>query len=220
MRDAYPATYRDARGEEATVIYNDGKTLQMTLRGVTFTGDSLNDFEPTVPLADPRLAEFPLHRWNENVVELCACVIEFEMPLPVQTPTGIVQGRLSVRLEMESHDGRGPDWTVVVLALDVLGGTYRSSGESGGFEDEIIELQQQLPEGALIRACATCAFSDYSVYGHGMFGDMFCFQDQRQEYLAVRSKRDYMRLGCTEVVQETYLCPEFARRQPGTGYRG
>jgi hypothetical protein len=44
----------------------------------------------------------------------------------------------------------------------------------------------------------------------------------KAEYLKVRTKGEYMRVmnRYTERVQETYLCPEFERRKPGTGYRG
>ena len=51
---------------------------------------------------------------------------------------------------------------------------------------------------------------------------MLCYRDNREEYLAVKSKREYMNMKGrpTEQVQETYLCPEFQRRIAGTGYRG
>lgn len=82
--------------------------------------------------------------------------------------------------------------------------------------------QEALPEGVSLKACLSCAFSDYSVYGHALFGNMPCFRDQKAAYLAVRDKDGYMDMmdGFTEMAQETYLCIEFERRKPGTGYRG
>ncbi len=73
-----------------------------------------------------------------------------------------------------------------------------------------------------MKACINCAFSDYSVYGHDIFGNMDCFRHCKAAYLSVKNKGDYMALRCPVVdrVQETYLCPEFERRTPGTGYRG
>ncbi len=55
-----------------------------------------------------------------------------------------------------------------------------------------------------------------------MFGCMACFRDNKENYLQVSSKADIFRIWdtLTEYVQETYLCPEFQRRRPGTGYRG
>ena len=56
MITRYLALYRDAHGEEATVIENDGKTLRMVVRGVEFTGTMFDDFEPSIAQDDPDLA--------------------------------------------------------------------------------------------------------------------------------------------------------------------
>ena len=94
----------------------------------------------------------------------------------------------------------------------------------GGFEEILQALQLALPSNTYMKSCVNCAFSDYSVYGHGYFGGMLCFRHQKSKYLAVESKEEYMDVmdahDLTEVVIETYLCPEFERRAPGTGYRG
>ena len=59
-------------------------------------------------------------------------------------------------------------------------------------------------------------------WGHDLFGGLACFRDNKSGYRAVRSEGDSFRIWATvtEFVQETYLCPEFERRLPGTGYRG
>jgi hypothetical protein len=100
--------------------------------------------------------------------------------------------------------------------------TLTSGGWSGWFEDELLDLQRQLPPGAYLKACINCAYSDYNPYGHGMFGCLACFRGNKAGYWAVGGKRDLLlvRDTMTEYVQETYLCPEFERRHPGTGYRG
>jgi hypothetical protein len=49
---------------------------------------------------------------------------------------------------------------------------------------------------------------------------MQCHRDAKEQYLAVRSKQDYWSVPVTEDVPETYLCPQYQRRVPGTGYRG
>jgi len=223
MQAAYPATFRDRHDEEAATLQNDGKWLQFTVRGVAFAGTQLDDFTPAVPPDDPLLADFTVNRWDENTVELCGCVIEFRMPLPVMTPAGVVEASLNVRVELGlPKEGGGIDREEFVLALHLGGGVYRSSGSSGWLEDELLEVQRALPEGTYLRACINCAFSDYSVYGHGAFGCMFCFRGVKAEYRNVRTKADYFGVmdRYTELVQETYLCPEFEQRRPGTGYRG
>lgn len=79
-----------------------------------------------------------------------------------------------------------------------------------------------MPEGVFIKACINCRYSDYSPYGHGLFGCMTCFRNIKAEYLKVTTKQEFWSLHGRQdrFVQETYLCGEFERRIPGTGYRG
>jgi hypothetical protein len=51
---------------------------------------------------------------------------------------------------------------------------------------------------------------------------MMCFKNLKNEYLKVTSKDEFWSVHdrFDRLVQETYLCPEFSRRVPGTGYRG
>ena len=219
MNADYPTRYRDRHGEVATVIRNDGKRLSMTVRGVEFRGSMLDDFEP-VGVVEPAAASFPL-----DAGSLCSCDIEFEMPLAAVVRGVATEGVLSVRLEL--GDPRplprgGIDREVLTLALSIDGQVYRSAGTSGWFEDELLDLHRQLPEGVAMKACITCAFSDYSPYGHGLFGGLACFRDNKSGYLACRGKAGIFAVWgtMTEFVQETYLCPEYERRVPGTGYRG
>lgn len=49
---------------------------------------------------------------------------------------------------------------------------------------------------------------------------MRCHRGAKEQYLSVRSKFDYFDVPVTEIVPEPYLCDEYQRRLPGTGYRG
>ena len=91
----------------------------------------------------------------------------------------------------------------------------------------MLEIQAKLPDGVFMKACINCAFSDYSPYGHGLFGNMICFRANKAGYLALPSGEDFEKDAyfavletVSEMVQETHLCPEFQRRAPGMGYRG
>jgi hypothetical protein len=221
----YPLLYQDANGEEITVLENDGKTLRLTVRGVTFTGSSPDNMEPTIPPDSPALSPFGLIRYPQGGAILWSCALRYDVTLPLLTSEqATVPVSLHVSVEMAFPPGPHvpQDYPVVRLRLPLNGVTYESSGGSGWFEDELLEVQRALPEGYCLKACINCAFSDYSVYGHQTFGDMLCFRNNKEGYLAVRTKREYMNLspGPIETVQETYLCPEFERRVPGTGYRG
>lgn len=89
-------------------------------------------------------------------------------------------------------------------------------------EDKLLKIQKQLPDGLFIQACINCLYSDYSPYGNGVFGCMMCFRKLKQEYLQVKSKQEFFHIHdhFERQVQETWLCDEFERRVPGTGYRG
>lgn len=219
MDEVYPAKFSNAFGASPAVIRNDGKTLRLETRGVTFVGPDLDNLEPESPEAG-RAAGFVLHPHGE----LCDCRIEFTLPVRVVADHHDA-GRwpLRVTLDLGSPTPNGCiDREDLTLELELHGTCYRSAGRSGLFELEMLAIQSQLPDGTYIKACINCLYSDYSPLGNGLFGHMMCFRDLKHEYLAVRSKADFWKVHgrYTELVQETYLCPQFERRVPGTGYRG
>src|SRR5688500_5088684 len=62
MDVSYPAKYRDKHGEVDTVIRNDGQTLSMVIRGVEFSGQAFDLFEPTDWSDSSRLASFTFQK--------------------------------------------------------------------------------------------------------------------------------------------------------------
>jgi hypothetical protein len=218
LKSIYEGRYRDRFGEAPLTIRNDGRELRASVRGVEFRGRDFDGLSPAEGTPEEKLASFILHHGD-----LCACTIECDIPVPVVFAGEAREGTLHVSLELGEPraDGR-LDRETLRLSLLVGGGLFEGSGRSGWFEDELLEIQAALPEGAYVKACINCAFSDYSPYGHGLFGWLACFRDNKDEYLSVRSKADLFRVWdtLTELVQETYLCAEFRRRRPGSGYRG
>ncbi len=213
----YPAKYRDKSGEVLTAIENDGRTLRMVVRGVEFSGPDFDGMEVTRGQNVADLSLFTLQRG-----ELCSCVIECEIPIPVGGAE-ITQGVLRVRLELGNPRSEGGlDGEDLRLELTLGNSSFKSSGSSGWFEDELLEIQRQLPNGVFLKACINCDFSDYSPGGHGLFGCLACFRGNKEGYRRVTSKHGLLQIWgtLTEYVQETYLCPEFEKRLPGRGYRG
>lgn len=212
MEHRYPAIYRDAHGTERTDIVNDGATLSMRLRGEVFTGESFDDFEPA--------GEGSGFQLNKGF--LCSCEIECSIPMEIVANGGSQEGTLKANLKLGAPAANGGlDEELLVLRLTIGEQTYQSSGGSGWFEDELLELQRKLP-GAYMRACIGCAFSDYSPLGRGLFGGLACFRDSKDLYRRVNSKQALFDAWDTmsEFVQETHVCGQFERRKPGTGYRG
>ncbi|MEQ8787564.1 MAG: DUF6304 family protein [Pirellulaceae bacterium] len=215
--DRYPATYTDAHGSETTAIDNDGETLRLSVRGVEFVGSDFDSFEPK-EAAPEQLRPFTL---NQGC--LCSCRIECRIPIPVHEGGELLAGSLSVELVLGDPAANGGiDREVLGAVLEYDGQQVVGPGTSGWFEDELLGIQSQLPERVFIKACINCLYSDYSPYGHGLFGSMMCFRNLKSEYLNVRTKQEFWSVHGRQdrFVQETYLCPEFEQRIPGTGYRG
>jgi hypothetical protein len=220
----YRARYQDRFGEELTTIRNEGHELRMKVRGVEFVGRHVMGLEPTVEPGSSDLASFELNRYDSGRRELCGCTIEYDIPLPIAVGDEIREAMLHVHAELGAPADRGElDRMKLRLELSFEGKTYRGTGTSGWFEHELLEIQASLPEVTFMKCCISCAFSDYSPYGHDVFGNLDCYRGAKEAYLEVKTKRDLFTLrkqARTDEVQETYLCPEFQRRKPGTGYRG
>lgn len=214
----YPATYYDTQGFEETTILNDGETLRVCIRGVEFTSSDFDSLEPADDATPGQLSSFFLHQG-----ELCSCRIKCELPIPVYDKGQLSTGELTVDLQLgDPAPNGGLDLEKLSIEFRYKSLQFVGLGKSGRFEDELIEIQKQLPSGIYMRACINCLYSDYSPYGHGRFGYLMCFRNLKQEYLAVTSKDEFWSVHdrYDRLVQETYVCPDFQRRISGTGYRG
>jgi len=217
MQSIYPARFQDRFGTELTSITNDGQRLSILLRGVEFATRDFEHFEPAPGTEPNLLSMFVL---EDDI--LCSGVIDAEMPIPLVTPENVKTALLLVQMRLDDPPPGRP-FQRVSLQLLIGDRLFRSSGTSGDFEGELLDLQQQLPKDTWMKACINCAFSDYAVDRHATFGNMMCFRNNKQAYLSVRDKFDYLHTampGEIPTVQETFLCLEFERRRPGTGYRG
>ncbi len=214
----YPTIFTDKNGTEETTIINDGETLRMVLRGVTFEDTMFDSFEPVEGTDSRYLNKFTL---NQNA--LCSCRFEFVIPITVTVDAKDTTGKLLCALDLgpPSHKG-GIETEELKIVLKYEDCEHASSGKSGWFEDELIDIQKQLPTITFMKACINCQYSDYHPAGNGLFGCMFCFRNIKSEYLKVKTKHDFFQISQkAEIsVQETYLCDQFERRVPGTGYRG
>ncbi len=97
---------------------------------------------------------------------------------------------------------------------------YYSSGNTGHFENELLEIQKNLPASVYLKLCLICQFAGYHPLGNGLFGCMFCFRKVKSEYINMKSKDEYFPLFNHAIcnMQETHLCDEYELRKPKTGY--
>ena len=210
---SYPAVYRDGRGEETTTLYREGPGFHMTVRGVEFrSAYDICMLETELAPTDSQLSAFTIDADGG----LKACVLAFSMPILVVVNSTDIEGILSLRLDYgEVTAVRGS--LRAKLTFDTY--LFESTGDDDWTETALQEIQSLLLSGTYIKCCFTCAFSDYNPAG----GPLACFRDNKTAYSKIgRSKPEIFGIWntLTEAVHETYLCPEFAHRVPGTGWRG
>jgi hypothetical protein len=201
-----PLIYRDAAGELTGELVLDGGGAEMILDGIAFTG-TIDGLAPGAPA--PRFT-------TNEYGDLCACRLAFPLPITVIDEGHEVRATIFVELEFP------PPGEPAILVLELVAGDrrVRSPGRSGWFEDELLALQRET--GLQFKTCFGCGLSDYSPYGHGMFGDLMCFRTNKAAYRAVDSKGALFAIwgsGCG-YVEETHACDDFEPRRPGAGYRG
>jgi hypothetical protein len=214
----YAGTHTDARGTEHIVIANDGCTLSVEIRGIRFSGGDFDGLSPESARMEEARELFTLCRGC-----LCECQLAFAIPVLVFVDGERLEVPLEVALSLGEPLSNGSlAHEIVKLALRLPLRTVASSGRSGWFEDELLEIARALDDNERLLACITCQFSDYHPVGHGLFGGLACFRDTKDEYLAVTDKQGLFALWDrqTELVQETHVCADHLVRRPGTGYRG
>jgi len=220
MLATHGATYRDAHGELATVLTNDGVLLRLTLAGVELSGGDFDALE-VVGAPDPAA----LARFTFLDGSLCAFALAFELPIAVVAHGLDVPATLAVQVEIGppqaslSGTHRSLAFERVRLVLAVVDQRYAASAD-GSFEYALEELRRGVPPGWYLKVCYGCALSDYSPGGSGLFGTLMCFREHKAAYRRVTSKAALFRIGWGPSVQETHVCPEYEPRLPGTGYRG
>lgn len=212
MRDlVFPGTYEDARGVEPLTWHVASSTrpgwegsyeITTTVRGVAVWGRDWDTLAPD--LVGPESGD------------LTDCVLSGALPCTVETAAGVQPVEVVFTLDLRQPVDR---WRPRNLRLATSHDGWSAEVVDEWFEDGVQRLEAALPPGVRLRCCVTCLYSDYSPSGHGLMG-MCCHRDAKAQYLAVTSKVDYFAVPVTEHVPETYLCEQYARRIPGTGYRG
>jgi len=215
----FPGRYQDQAGSEQIRWRVEGSRryklpsldFYTTIRGVDLWGVDFDGLGPVDPAA--AAGRLPLNQFGV----LTDCVLSGDLPCTLAVGGERRPETIAFTLDMRPGSDRRPGTASLTLAL-VLDNVPFQVGEDW-FEDGVQRLEQALPPGIQLVCCVTCLFSDYSPGGHGLTG-MRCHRGSKEQYLAVRSKADYWPVPVTEEVPETYLCSEYQRRVPGTGYRG
>lgn len=198
-------------------LLSPGYRLLAHIGGLEFTGHSPDDLEPVLP-DRARAAGFRLDESVNGPATLTDCILSGDLPCHIEVDGVPLQRAITFRIDLTPL-ARPADLTPNNLRLKVRPTDDAVEVLDEWFEEGIQKLEAALPDNVRLRCCLTCLYSDYSPYGHGLLG-MQCHRRAKEQYLSVRTKRDYFKVPVTEDVPETHVCDEYERRRPGTGYRG
>lgn len=215
----YSAVYRDDFGMDTVTIKNDGVTLSFVLRGQEFISRNFHSFG--IPSESPIPENHP---FNLCLSDLCGYSMDFDIPILLASNTEEVQVHIHVHIEYGNCDEQSRvNHELLQFVVEHQGKVYKSGGKNlyNTFDEQLTELADIMPKDIYLKTCWNCAFSDYSISGSGIFGEMACFRNTKDEYLKVNSKIELSKLWeqRTEDVQETHLCHQFEKRPLGVGGR-
>ncbi|MVT11307.1 DUF6304 family protein [Chitinophaga tropicalis] len=227
----YKGTYTDSLGPAEVTIENDFKTLHVDIDGVRFSGSEFSDLAIVDKANHPqkqleRFSFYPIPVYNTDTIQetLCNCSFEFSINqvLIDRRKNTDIDARLSVNYSLgkaRPQPQSGIESEKVQLTLFI--NEWQFSGEGDFFEVAFDQIKAQLTDRYSFKNCYGCLYGDYSYIGQSSFGTMQCYVNQKEAYLKVNSKDDYMDLPADyRQVQEIYCCDKFEIRKPGTGYRG
>ncbi|MFJ4923565.1 DUF6304 family protein [Streptomyces sp. NPDC088725] len=127
--DSWAGWYRDRQGAEAITITTSGRQVSTRIRGVEYKGVDFEALEPVGP---------------GDV--LSSCVMEWDVPLPVNESGEARQALLNCLLTLGEREAGEPlGRAELSLTLHCDGAAYASGIAGGGFEEALGRIRRQLP---------------------------------------------------------------------------
>jgi len=226
----YNGIYSDKFGTTEIVIENDFKTLTFEVDGVMFRGSEFSDFSVVdkTKYSIRQLERFtfystPIYQSEEVVSELCDCTITLTTPQAIidieENIVFYTDMQIECLLGKELPKPKGElESEKVNVTIKIKDKVYSESSDL--IEIALDKINRQIGDKYKFRNCYGCMYGDYSVYGQSGFGTMLCFVGQKDKYLQVKDKFDYLNLEANySQVQEIYCCDRFEIRKNGIGYR-
>ena len=229
----YYGTYTDDFGTTDIIILNDFKNLSLKIDEVEFKGSEFTALEivdknaySTKQLERFTLYSTKIYGTDDFVEEICNCTFDITVPqfiFDLQTQEQFLADlkiRYVVGNERPKSSGGGLEFEKIYLTTKISDKVFEAQGDL--FESIFENIQNQFGGKYKLKNCFGCLYSDYSVYGQSALGSMMCFVNQKDKYLEVKSKTEYMDnlTDDYDFVQEIFCCDKFKVRQKGTGYRG
>ncbi|MEU1278505.1 DUF6304 family protein [Streptomyces sp. NPDC005805] len=137
--EVWAGWYRDRAGAEAVAITAADGRVSTRIRGVEYGGGT-----------------FAALRAEGTGAALSACVLEWDMPLPVRTDGTVQRATLSCLLTLgdPGPEGSGPSRTDLSLILHCGGTAYEVNVADGDFDEALARIRRQLPPTVELAAAA------------------------------------------------------------------
>lgn len=207
---SYPATYRDARGEDTVTVYLRGDKVCLELNEeFSFAGD---DFCSLVgPHGYKRIVvdTYMLYQLSDDGF-LTQFSVTFDLPLNIERKNEPSVVNLTVNIQV---DHRSPTPQLVQVALDLGVLRVYESQVCDTIDLALASLITKLPKSVVIKSCWSCAWSFYNPYARSHFGGLACFVGNE----AIRNKANASRIfelwkDMNRDVTENHLCPSWSKR--------
>lgn len=211
----YLAKYEDKRGVETTYIKSDGSDMFLTLRGIDFEGSDFDQL--TAEKVDKKKFDFEL--FTDGSGDLTNFKITVTIPVLFYNS----QSEETFTENLIAHIEVGETTTIKELDSEINSlnltssfGVFKVKKKLEWMEDALVALQNKLPEHIYLKTCLSCKYSNYSPYGNGMFGSIYCFKNIKEQLVTLHDKSDLLDIWTAEAVnkgamfsvQETFECNE------------
>lgn len=214
----YLGIFTNKTGSYNVEVINDFDEFYMQIGAFKFSGSDLDSFEldNTNEFTEQELIDFGvvIHRQNYNELKNYQLSLKIPQILIDMSSKKEIEVTMDVQLELKDNF----EQATVSFQID----DEHYEGKHDFMELIFDEIQRQFNGKYRFKNCYGCLYADYSVYGQGLMSSVLCFKNQKEAYLQVQNKNEYMmnlELHDSQQ-QEIYYCDEYEIRDKSVGYRG
>lgn len=207
MKIEYPTEYTDKKGTEKSAFITDGKSMTITLRGITFSGHFC-ELTPMKGQEEKASRLFDLNEFGE---------LSAIQDLTLSGKPSVYSLRVQIPIKVISHENQEMDGLIDFssehMNFILNGKTYPF--EKQNFEYGLsLEFTKSLPV-KYVKCCINCKFSAYWPYGNNEYGDMLCFKKCKEAwatigYVGLKDSDNFEKVRERTTTQEAFWCDEFS----------
>jgi hypothetical protein len=204
----------------SVAVHNDYRNFHFQIGAFKFQGFDLDAFELCNPedftAAELEQFDFSTRQVREEVY-LDLTQYQLSLHIPQILIDSQTQEEKEVMMELHFELMHQEEYALLTFQLD----EKKYEAKHSLMELLLDDIQRQFEGNYRFKNCYGCLYGDYSVYGQGFMGPVLCFRNQKEAYLEVQNKSDYMNLDKQDTTQqELFCCESYACRDRVLGYRG